>query len=71
MVYVDLVQIHSLFSLLTLSHAYVTSLGRLVGVVTLTDVSTYYTLYFVCTCMFVCVCVCVCVCVYCTDYQIA
>ena len=41
MVYVGLVQIHSLFSLLTLSHAYVTSLGRLVGVVTLTDVSTY------------------------------
>ena len=32
-------QIHSLFSILTLSHAYVTSIGRLIGVVTLTDVS--------------------------------
>ena len=34
-------QVHSLFSLLSLSHAYVTSLGKLVGVVTLTDVSEY------------------------------
>lgn len=32
-------QVHSLFSILALSHAYVTSIGRLVGVVTLTDVS--------------------------------
>jgi chloride channel 2 len=32
-------KVHSLFSLLTLSHAYVTSLGQLVGVVTLEDLS--------------------------------
>ena len=38
-------QVHSLFSLLSLSHAYVTSLGKLVGVVTLSDVSCYYTHY--------------------------
>ena len=31
-------QVHSLFSLLTLSHSYVTSIGRLIGVVTLADV---------------------------------
>ena len=36
----SLSQIHSLFSILTLSHAYVTSIGRLIGVVTLADVST-------------------------------
>uniref|UniRef100_A0A1X7VM85 Chloride channel protein n=1 Tax=Amphimedon queenslandica TaxID=400682 RepID=A0A1X7VM85_AMPQE len=35
----SLTKVHSLFSLLTLSHAYVTSLGKLVGVVTLTDLS--------------------------------
>lgn len=35
----SLYKIHSLFSILALSHAYVTSIGRLVGVVTLADVS--------------------------------
>ena len=35
----SLYKIHSLFSILCLSHAYVTSIGRLVGVVTLKDVS--------------------------------
>ena len=40
MIFVNFFQIHSLFSILTLSHAYVTSIGRLVGVVTLTDVSS-------------------------------
>ena len=35
----NLYKIHSLFSILCLSHAYVTSIGRLVGVVTLKDVS--------------------------------
>ena len=35
----SLLQIHSLFSILALSHAYVTSIGKLVGVVTLSDVS--------------------------------
>lgn len=39
-------QIHSLFSILTLSHAYVTSIGRLIGVVTLTDVSLILILAF-------------------------
>ena len=34
-------KVHSLFSILALTHAYVTSIGRLVGVVTLTDVSNY------------------------------
>ena len=33
------VKVHKLFALLNLSHAYVTSLGRLVGVVALTEVS--------------------------------
>ena len=31
-------KVHKLFALLNLSHAYVTSLGRLVGVVALTEV---------------------------------
>lgn len=35
----SLYKIHSLFSILALSHAYVTSIGRLVGVVTLSDLS--------------------------------
>ena len=35
----SLYKVHSLFSILALTHAYVTSIGRLVGVVTLTDVS--------------------------------
>lgn len=35
----SLTKVHSLFSLLSLSHAYVTSLGKLVGVVTLSDLS--------------------------------
>ena len=38
----SLYKIHSLFSILCLSHAYVTSIGRLVGVVTLKDVSSYF-----------------------------
>ena len=38
----SLYKIHSLFSILCLSHAYVTSIGRLVGVVTLKDVSSKY-----------------------------
>ena len=33
-----LLKVHSLFSMLGLSHAYVTSIGRLVGVVALKDV---------------------------------
>ena len=37
----SLYKIHSLFSILCLSHAYVTSIGRLVGVVTLKDVRPY------------------------------
>ena len=32
------VKVHKLFALLNLSHAYVTSLGQLVGVVALTEV---------------------------------
>jgi len=32
-------QVHKLFALLNLSHAYVTTLGRLVGVVALKEVS--------------------------------
>ena len=32
------IKVHKLFALLNLSHAYVTSLGRLVGVVALTEV---------------------------------
>lgn len=39
--YTPSLQIHSLFSILALSHAYVTSIGRLVGVVTLHDVSSF------------------------------
>ncbi len=35
----SLYKIHSLFSILALSHAYVTSIGRLVGVVTISNVS--------------------------------
>lgn len=35
----SLYKIHSLFTILALSHAYVTSIGRLVGVVTLADLS--------------------------------
>lgn len=35
----SLIKVHSLFSMLQLSLAYVTSIGRLVGVVTLKDVS--------------------------------
>ena len=42
----SLSQIHSLFSILTLSHAYVTSIGRLIGVVTLADVSWILYLYY-------------------------
>lgn len=34
-----LLKVHSLFSMLGLNHAYVTSIGRLVGVVALKDVS--------------------------------
>lgn len=34
----SLIKVHSLFSMLQLSLAYVTSIGRLVGVVTLKDV---------------------------------
>ena len=41
LLYSSSLQIHSLFSLLSLSHAYVTSLGKLVGVVTLSDVSEH------------------------------
>lgn len=39
-----LLKVHSLFSMLGLSHAYVTSIGRLVGVVALKDVSYLPTL---------------------------
>lgn len=35
----SLIKVHSLFSMLQLNHAYVTSIGRLVGVVALKDVS--------------------------------
>ena len=35
----SLYKVHSLFSILALSHAYVTSIGRLVGVVTMAGVS--------------------------------
>jgi len=35
----SLYKIHSLFSILALSHVYVTSIGRLVGVVTLQDLT--------------------------------
>lgn len=35
----SLIKVHSLFSMLQLNLAYVTSIGRLVGVVTLKDVS--------------------------------
>ena len=35
----DVLQVHKLFALLNLSHAYVTTLGRLVGVVALKEVS--------------------------------
>lgn len=34
----SLVKVHSIFSLLGVHHAYVTTLGRLVGVVSLTEV---------------------------------
>ncbi|XP_064385075.1 chloride channel protein 2-like [Halichondria panicea] len=35
----SLYKVHSLFSILALTHAYVTSIGRLVGVVTITDLT--------------------------------
>ncbi len=38
----SLYKVHSLFSILALTHAYVTSIGRLVGVVTITDVSAVF-----------------------------
>lgn len=45
----SLYKVHSLFSILALTHAYVTSIGRLVGVVTLTDVSLVCTSTTMCT----------------------
>ena len=39
---IDYFKVHKLFALLNLSHAYVTSLGRLVGVVALTEVNLVY-----------------------------
>lgn len=41
-----LLKVHSLFSMLGLDHAYVTSIGRLVGVVALKDVSCPALTYF-------------------------
>lgn len=38
----SLIKVHSLFSMLQLNHAYVTSIGRLVGVVALKDVSLLF-----------------------------
>jgi chloride channel 2 len=35
----SLIKVHSLFSMLQLNHTYVTSIGKLVGVVALKDVS--------------------------------
>lgn len=40
-----LLKVHSMFSMLGLTHAYVTSIGRLVGVVALKDVSWFEKLY--------------------------
>ena len=36
----NLFQVHSLFSLLSLHHAYVTNMGRLVGIISLKEVRT-------------------------------
>lgn len=40
-------QTHTLFSLLGLSHAYVTSIGKLVGVVALKEVKSFFSPLFV------------------------
>lgn len=40
-------QTHTLFSLLGLSHAYVTSIGKLVGVVALKEVKSLFAFHFV------------------------
>ena len=42
-----LFQVHSLFSLLGLNHAYVTNTGRLAGVVALKEVCEPYSLYLI------------------------
>ncbi len=34
-----MVQVHSMFSLLGVNHAYVTTIGKLIGIVSLTEVS--------------------------------
>jgi chloride channel 2 len=36
----SLIKVHSLFSMLQLNHTYVTSIGKLIGVVALKDVRT-------------------------------
>lgn len=38
----SLIKVHSLFSMLQLNHTYVTSIGKLVGVVSIKDVSSQY-----------------------------
>ena len=42
MIYFLCAQVHSLFSMLGLNHAYVTAIGRLIGVVALKEVSDKY-----------------------------
>lgn len=37
----SLIKVHSLFSMLQLNHTYVTSIGKLIGVVALKDVSLF------------------------------
>jgi len=41
----SLLKVHSMFSLLGVNHAYVTSIGQLVGIVSLTEVNLFFLIF--------------------------